>query len=418
MTLDRRIPAWFRARLHRDERGFTMIEVMAAILIFGVLITGIATMQGTTLNLIRNNRNRSVAANLASQEMDTVRSTAFTSLTVGQTTSTRDVDGVPYTVTRESEWIASDANAGACDAPAGSDPAFLRVTVSVSWPAMRGVEPAQAQTVVTPPVGTYDESSGHLAISVVDRDGAPQGGIPVTIAGPQTQSQTTSSDGCVFFAFLPAGAYTATASAAGYVSDQFVAAPVQPVTVTVGAISSLLFLYDQAATLDLTPIGKDVAAAPPSTVPITLFNTAILPAGLKVFPGSGSPRVISDLFPYAAGYEVWAGACADADPGGSTPLAVEPASTTTASVPMPEVRVQVTSLGLPAPGLQVDASHAADTGCAAGESYAIGQTDAAGEITFAIPYGTWDISVSGSVVQSVTLASSDPPGPTTVVVAL
>jgi hypothetical protein len=395
-----------------------MVEVMAAILIFGVLITGIATMQGTTLNLIRNNRHRSVAANLAAEEMDTVRSTAFTSLPVGQYVTTSDVDGITYTVTRESQWIASDANAGACDAPQGSDPAFLRVTVSVSWPVMRGVDPAQAQTVVTPPVGTYDETSGHLAVRVVDRDGSPESGVSVSITGPQTSSQVTSSDGCVFFAFLPAGSYTTTASAAGYVSDQFVATPQQPVTVTVGAISSLLFLYDRAATLDLMLVGKDVGAAPPSAVPVTLFNTAILPAGLKVFAGSGSPRTITDLFPYAAGYEVWAGGCADADPGGSTPIAVEPAGTTSATIGMPEVLVQVTSLGLPAEGLQVDASHVADTGCPAGESYGIGTTDAAGEITFAIPYGTWDISVSGSVVQSVTLASTDPPGPTVVVVTL
>lgn len=395
-----------------------MVEVMVAILIFGVLITGIATMQGTTLNLIRNNRNRSVAANLASEEMDTVRSTNFTSLTVGQLVTTRAVDGVPYSVIRESEWVASDASAGACDAPAGSDPAFLRVTVSVTWPAMRGVEPPQAQTVVTPPVGTYDANSGHLAVSVVDRDGSPESGVSIAIAGPQTSSQISSSDGCVFFAFLPAGAYTVTASAAGYVSDQFVATPSQPMTVTVGAISSLLFLYDQAATLDLSLIGKDAGAAAPADVAITLFNTAILPAGLKAFSGTGTPRGISDLFPYAAGYEAWAGTCADADPGGSTTVAVQPGATTTGTVAMPEVRVQVTSLGLPAAGLQVDAAHAADTGCAAGESFSIGQTDAAGEITFALPYGTWDILVSSSVVQSVTLASTDPPGPQTVVVTL
>jgi prepilin-type N-terminal cleavage/methylation domain-containing protein len=414
--MDRRRLARVRARLHRDEHGFTMVEVLAAILIFGVLITGIATMQGTTLNLIRNNRHRSVAANLAAQEMDTVRSTAFTSLTVGLSETVRDVDGVPYTVTRESEWIANDASAGACDAPQGSDPAFLRVTVSVSWPVMRGVEPAQAQTIVTPPVGTYDANSGHLAVRVVDRDGEPESGISIAIAGPQTSSQVTSSDGCVFFAFLPAGAYTATATGTGYVSDQFVASPEQPTTVTVGAISSLLFLYDRAATLNLSLIGKDAGAAAPSDVGITLFNTHILPATLKSFPGSGTPRTIADLFPYADGYEAWAGTCADADPGGSAPLAVQPAGTTTATISMPEVRVQVTSLGLPAPGLQVDAAHAADTGCAAGESFAIGQTDAAGEITFALPYGTWDVLVSGAVVQSVTLASSDPPGPTTVVV--
>ena len=70
-------------RVHREEDGFTMVE-MVAIMIFGVLITGIATMKGTRLNLVRNNRNRSVAANLASEEMDTVRSTNFTTFRSGR----------------------------------------------------------------------------------------------------------------------------------------------------------------------------------------------------------------------------------------------------------------------------------------------------------------------------------------------
>jgi prepilin-type N-terminal cleavage/methylation domain-containing protein len=418
VTIGRR---WFeavRARAHREERGFTMVEVMVAILIFGVLITGIATMQGTTLNLIRNNRNRSVAANLASQEMDTIRTTSFTSLPVGQTVTTRSVDGVPYTITRESEWVAKDATAGACDAPQGSEPAFLRITVSVTWNAMRGVEPPSTQTVVTPPVGTYDQSTGHLAVRVVDRDGAPASGVTIAIAGPQTASQTTSSDGCVFFAFLPPGSYTATASASGFVSDQFVASPQQPTTVTVAAISSLLFLYDGASSLSLTLTGKDVGSAPPTDVGVMLFNTHILPAGTKVFPGTGTTRTIPNLFPYADGYEVWAGTCADADPGGSATVAVEPGQSTSSTVGMPEVRVSVTTGGLPTEGAPVVASHTADAGCAAGESFAVGSTDAAGALTFALPYGTWAITVNGIPGGSVTLLGTDPPGPTDVVVAL
>src|SRR3990170_7299064 len=102
-----------------------MVEAMVAILISGLLIGGIATMQNSTLNLIRNNRHRSVAANLAASEMDTVRSTPFTSLPLGQVETVRDVGGVPYTITRESQWIPSAAAAGACDAPQGSEPAYL-----------------------------------------------------------------------------------------------------------------------------------------------------------------------------------------------------------------------------------------------------------------------------------------------------
>jgi hypothetical protein len=349
--------------------------------------------------MIRNDRHRSVAANLAAEEMDTIRSTDFTDLTVGRVETTRDLDGIVYTVTRDSEWVLGDAQSGACDAPADAEPRYLRVDVAVRWPVMSGVAPVTSNTIVTPPVGTYDETTGHIGVKIVDRDAAPVGGVNVTLAGPLSGSQTTTADGCAFFAFLPAGAYTATVSAAGYVSDQGVATPVQPASVTVGATTSLLFQYDRAATLDLTLIGKDLGAPAPTGVAVTLANAHMLPTGFEAFPGSGSPRQITDLFPFADGYEAWAGTCADAS-SGAPPLAVQPGSATAATILMPEVQVTVMQdLGggtfAPVPSLPVQAVHVADGSCAGGESYSLGVTDAAGQLAFALPWGTWDVQVSG-----------------------
>jgi hypothetical protein len=401
-----------------------MVEVLAAILIFGILIGGIASMQSTTLNLIRNNRHRAVAANLAAEHMDTVRSTAFENMTVGQVVTTRTIDSVVYTVTRESEWIPRNASAGACDAPSGSDPAYLRVNVSVTWPVMSGTAPVDAHTIITPPVGTYDEDLGHVAVRVLDRDAQPVAGVQIALSGTESASQFTNSDGCVFFAFMTPGPYTATASAAGYVSDQGVANPSQPVSVVQGAISSLLFAYDRAATLSLTPTGEDSGAPAPSTVPLVLFNTSILPTGLINKPGSGIPRSVPGLFPYASGYSVWAGSCADADPAahidGTRPdaIAVEPGLTTTGSVLMPEILVEVTAAGLPSPNRSVTATHAAGSGCPSGESYAVGMTDVNGQVSFALPYGTWAVQVDSSTVWTGKLAPTDPPGATYVPVVL
>jgi type II secretory pathway pseudopilin PulG len=399
-----------------------MVEMVVAMLIFSILVTGIAAMNSTSLNIVRNDRNRSVAAALASQEMDTVRSTTFTELPAGQITTVQDVDGVPYTIVRESQWVSSTANAGACDAPAGSKPAFLRVNVSVSWPVMAGVRPVEADTIVTPPVGTYDSSSGNIAVSVVNRDGAPASGITIGLTGPGGESQVTTEDGCAFFAFLPAGSYTVTATSTGYVSDQGIASPQQPASVLVGATTSILYLYDQAATLNLTLSGKVLGSTAPSGVPMMLANSHILPSGTKLFPGSGSPRTIANLFPWLDGYEAWAGGCTDADPasypGGTRAIAISttPGATTTATVLMPEIRVVVThdpgtGTPVPVPGQAVQATHAADAGCTGGASYAVGTTDAAGQLTFALPYGTWQVKVGAVVVGTVALAPTDPDGP-------
>src|SRR5581483_9715364 len=140
------------------------------------------------------------------------------------------------------------------------------------------------------------------------------GGVSVAIAGPQNASQLTNSDGCAFFAFIPAGTYTVTASTGGYVDLQGV------------------------ATLQLTMAGSVFGSPAPSGLTVSLYNTHILPNGVKSFPGAGNPRTISGQFPYADGYEVWAGDCAEADPasypGGSrTTVAVNPGSTSAATVP-------------------------------------------------------------------------------------
>ncbi|MGH2595583.1 MAG: type IV pilus modification PilV family protein, partial [Actinomycetota bacterium] len=61
----------------RGEAGFTMVELVIGIFIFALVIGGVVVSTSSSLNLTRQNRNRSIAANLASQEMDTVRSTDF-----------------------------------------------------------------------------------------------------------------------------------------------------------------------------------------------------------------------------------------------------------------------------------------------------------------------------------------------------
>jgi hypothetical protein len=389
-----------------------MVEVAIAMVLFGVLIMAVASSQSSAMNIIRTNRHRSVAANLASEEMDAVRSTDFTDIVAGRVERTRPVDNVEYTVIREAQWVLGDADSGACEAPANAEPRYLRVDVSVEWPVMSGVDPVTSSTIVTPPVGTYDETSGHVGVKVVDRDAAPVSGVQVTLSGPTSATQTTTSDGCAFFAYLPAGAYTTSAAAAGYVSDQGNPTPTQAASVAVGATTSVLFQYDRAATLDLTLTGKDLGMPPPTGVSVTLVNSHILPGGTLVVPGSGSNRVIGNLFPFADGYEALAGTCAD-NSSGESPLEVPPGATTTAAVLLPEVQVTVVQdmgggVFNPVPDLVVSAVHAADTSCQSGESFAVGSTDANGQLAFALPWGTWDVQVAG-FPNSVVLDPLNPP---------
>jgi hypothetical protein len=382
-----------------------LIEMAIAILVFAVLIGAVATMQGTAMNLVRSDRHRSVAANLAAQEMDTLRSMEFTQIPVGLTVTEQDVDGITYTVRREVAWVTEGASAGACDAPPGQRPAYLRVNVQVRWPNMRGIRPVESHTILTPPVGAYDPNTGHIAVKVLDRQGLGEAGIPVSISGPQTSSQMTNSDGCAFFAFLPTGAYTVEVSSAGYVDLQGVGVPTQPASVAVGAITAVSFQYDRAAVLQLTMQGIGLGSSPPPDLAVNLYNTHLLPLGVKTVPGTGNPRTVSDLFPYVDGYEVWIGGCAEADPagypGGSRlAVATQPGTPTSATVQLPDVRVTVRQdLGggviVPLPGLEVRA-----LGCGGASDILLGQTDASGTLAFALPYGTWDVRIAAGAVYS------------------
>ena len=69
-----------RSPIRAGADGFGIIELVIAMTIFSILIGGVVVSIGAGLALARNNRERSIAANLAAQEMDAIRQADFTSL--------------------------------------------------------------------------------------------------------------------------------------------------------------------------------------------------------------------------------------------------------------------------------------------------------------------------------------------------
>lgn len=397
--------------LERHQEGFTIIEMVAAMTLLMVVLAAVGLQMGSALTLSRNNRHRSVAANLASREMDVVRSTDFSELPIGRTTTTTSVDGITYTLVRDSEWVAQSTTAGPCDGGTAATASLLRVNVAITWPDMAGTKQVESQTVLTPPVGSYDPYSGNIAVKVLDREGRPAAGHLVTVTGTAASgSQVTTADGCAFFAFLPAGTYTARLGTTGFVNGQGSPTPSTTPTVTVGKTVQTQFDYDRAATAQITLSGSSEGTVP-SSVALSLVNSTL---GTKTFPGSGSPRTIGSLFPYKTGYEYFAGSCADADPEGQLPppasgarypganrptaLSVPPASTATGSLQLPSVDVEVRNAnvsGYPkVPGAVVTAVHAPDSRCATGETLPAGTTDNNGKVRVSLPYGAWSYTAT------------------------
>ncbi len=426
------------------ESGLTLIELMVAITIFAIAITGIAAMANSGLNLARNNRNRSIAANLASEQVDAFRAASFEDVVadVGQTTETETVNDVDFEVVRQLSWVDQESESGACDVSitSGLTPRLLRVVIDVKWTAMGGIDPVRSETVLTPPIGQFDPTKGNIAVRIFDREAGPGFGHPVTVTGPDNPPHQVTIDdngevGCAFFPALTPGMYTVTLGTAGFVDRQGLAGPQQTIAVSSGTVSSVQFDYDQASSISATlsvPGGGTV----PADVPLTIGNNQILPLGTRVVPGSGTVRLLSDLFPFADGYHIWAGSCADADAEGEDlvnggpywPGAVrapsvpaDPGVLTNTTVELESLDVTVTRSGVEIPSATVRALHGPDDGCESGETVELGITDSLGAVTGAIPFGTWQLRVDGATpVSTWPTAVVDPtatPGPVVVELA-
>ena len=425
-----------RASTPIDARagGFGLIELIISLTIFSILIGGVVVSIGAGLALARNNRERSVAANLAAQQMDTIRQTQFTSLTIGQAPDTTVlVDGVPFTIGQNLEWVGASATQGECDSTTTS-PQVLRATVDVSWTNMKAIQPVRTTTILAPPIGSYSATSGHIAVRVRDANAVPVGGVPVRIVGTGVDRTLTTTDtnaasaGCAFFGFLPAQTYTVSLNTTGYVDRQGAATPSQSVGVNVGQVASVAFDYDRAAMLNLTIAGVN-GGTPANAMAVSLGNTGYLPAGIKAFAGTGTARTITNLFPYNDGFDVWAGDCADADPEGKNassvrywpgasrtdPLEVGPGTSTDGTVDAATVQVNFTRVS-GSTSVTLVAVHAADPKCGSGETLTAGTFTVNATTTIALPYGTWSLQISGkSPVGSWPTVVLDPRVATTTV---
>jgi type II secretory pathway pseudopilin PulG len=396
------------------QDGYSVVELLVAVTVFALVFAAVSIGIGRALEVNRGNRNRSAAAYLAARELEEVRAQAFASVALGSTTCAYTTSSCnvpsPYTVVRDVAWTSPGSTSTSCGVPTGSGAglAYKRVTVTVTWPDMNGVAPVTSQTLLTPPGGSYDPNDGHILVQAFDRDALPLAGQTVSLTGPETASQTTDSDGCAFFAYLDPGTYTATISSSGYVDRQGNQPASQTAGVTATQITRVQFDYDQAATLSVGLVAPSGAVLP-SGIAMTVANSN-LTVGTRSFQqaatGSGTTRTITPLFPYASGYQVWAGDCADADPaaysGGSrgTVVASNPGATTsgTANLDAVDVTVRFSALlGLPVANASITVTHAAGTGCTGGNTLTTTtRTNASGQLRLALPYGTWTISATGT----------------------
>lgn len=325
-----------RRRLAGEE-GFTIIEVMVSAVILAIATLGTLSAFDSANATSGRNEARSVAAQLAQTDQERLRAMTpqqLANLADASQTQTKTVNGRNFTVVSSSEWLTDPSSAAGCGGM-GKEAGYQQITSNVSWPKQASVGPVEMDSIKAVQNGGYKDTRGSLALQLLNGAGGGTANVAVTITGPRNYSATTNANGCVLLGFVPVGAYTLTVNQPGYVQDllpnaQSVSKTVQ---VTGGQTGSVSFNYDQAGSLgvafktrvpgagaDINTTGDGFTVAnaglgAPGRRSFGLlaapFATAATGAGNGAVPIASAQKV---LYPFAGGYGVWAGTCAESDP--------------------------------------------------------------------------------------------------------
>lgn len=311
------------ARLRRsrvaEDAGLTLIEVMAAMVVFALVAAAATSLLLNSIGLSRNVRNRSVAASIAAQQLETLRNTSITAFSTiavpAVATTTTTVGNQTYTVTQRTSWLSKTLATGSCGATGQGGGSTVQPVLlaqeSVTWPSMGSTKPVTNATELTPPVGLYASNTGSIDVAVLDHANQPVSDVPVTFtSGASTTTVLSSSDGCALAAYLTPGTYTVSMTRSGYVDGQELTTSTQSVGVVGGTTATPTFYFDKAATLNAT-FAAPGGLTPATGLPITVYSTGLSGTGTFAFPSGVTS--LTPLYPYPS-YGIWAGRCPEADP--------------------------------------------------------------------------------------------------------
>lgn len=286
-----------------------LIEVMIGAVILAIataaVLDGLEGAQATG----RKNKDRSVAATLAQQDLERLRALPISALVGLSQSRAVDVNGVNYTVTSKTTWMRDNSGELSCTDDT-SQAAFLKV-VSTAWAPAGSNRPVTETTLITPPTA-YSTTHGTLTVKTTDRDAAPLANVTINLTGTASYTGTTNSLGCAIFSFIPAGKYAVTVPG-NYVGPT----SEKPVTTEAQVLAG----KTTPKQLELgTPASLRINFKLPSGAATTYTKATVphpdLPGGAKTFTSATAVTsiVAVNLFPQKDGYGVYAGDCETNNP--------------------------------------------------------------------------------------------------------
>jgi len=118
----------------RRVRGFSLLEVLAAMSLFAIVASAIGTLAVSSIQHSAQNRHYTTAATLAQAELEDLRSLDYPD--IATRASLKTVGGESFNV---STVVAPDSPA----------PNMKHITVTVTWTAPEGTKTYAAETIYT-----------------------------------------------------------------------------------------------------------------------------------------------------------------------------------------------------------------------------------------------------------------------------
>ncbi len=328
------------------EAGFTLIEVLVSALLVALISAAVADALIAGAYTSADQRNRSVAHELAQQDQERLRGMSAQQLNgLNQTLPQITVNGTVYTVRSQAQFVGSSG--GTCSSSAA---AYFRTSSTVTWgnPSESVVE----ESVITPPAG------GTLLAQVEDQTTAALSGVTVSASGPDYASGTTDANGCTVLAGLATGSYNVTLAKPGYVDPNGNASPpnlTATVTSTGTTTPSTSLMMGQAGTITASFRDASRGTLSGEADGLSWFGSGASTQMSSYASASSSTAATqltaSNLFPFAFSgpsytnnYQVWAGRCLQMrPPTGVNQISVPPGSTQSWNIQEPELDVFVYS---------------------------------------------------------------------------
>jgi Tfp pilus assembly protein PilV len=376
-----------RSRRLASEEGFALIEVLAAAALLVVIAVASLGVFDAAAKTSGRSKARSIAATLVEQDQERMRAMKATGLSNYHAIRTVAANGqaaptgAQYTVDSRAEWVRDASGLESCTT-SNSQADYLRITSTVTAPILS--KSVTASSIVAPPVAAFGQNLGTLTVKVTNRDSNPVAGIDVAISGPTALSDTTNSLGCAVFSHVPIGTYSAATSRPGYVDQEGDAPGDVTAIVSAGKVTVAAAKFDLGA--QATASFKTYVNPFSGYTGVTGWVdskarsiTAAGPVGARTVKQTSWQTSIDLplLFPFTAGYGVYSGSCATADPTKydgtfyttypDTFVKTDPGSTAPDRVArQPPVAARVSGLvtGSPVPAAKVVAT-ATGAGCGA-----------------------------------------------------